>query len=112
MATDFDYKAFRLLRAFYDLAEGNPGTPVRGIDAAHKADIDYSWQEYTTLVAHLKDMEWLDNMNIVGDEMLRITPTGVREVEGGAAPQCIRPSSPNKMLCSAKVALYPDVGTG
>jgi hypothetical protein len=59
VATDFDYKAFRLLRAIYDVAEGNPGPPVRGIDAEHKAGIDYSWQEYTPLVRHLKDMGWI-----------------------------------------------------
>jgi hypothetical protein len=107
VATDFDYKAFRLLRAFYDLAEGNPGTPVRGIDAAHKADIDYSWQEYTTLVAHLKDMEWLDNMNIVGDEMLRITPTGVREVEGGRPPNVSGLARPTRCCAPPKSPYTP-----
>jgi hypothetical protein len=86
VATDFDYKAFRLLRAFHDLSGDCPGTPVRGIDAAQKAGIDSFWQEHTPLVAHLKAMAWLDSMNIMGDEMLRITPAGVREVEGGGPP--------------------------
>jgi hypothetical protein len=86
VATDFDYKAFRLLRAFYDLAEGNPEPTVRGIDAAHKAGIDYSSQEYTPLVRHLKDMGWVDSMGIVGNGVLRITPAGVREVEEAGGP--------------------------
>jgi hypothetical protein len=87
MATDFDYKAFRLLKAIYDLAGGSPGVPVGGADAAQKAGIDYSWEEYNPLVAHLEAREWVDSMGIVGGGvMLRITPEGVREVEEGGPP--------------------------
>ena len=58
MATDFDYKALRLLRAIYDLAGGSPGVPVGGADAAQKAGIDYSWQEYSPLMALLEARGW------------------------------------------------------
>ncbi len=54
MATDFEYQAFRLLRAIYDLAGGSPGVPVGGVDAAQQAGIDYSWLEYSPLMSYLE----------------------------------------------------------
>ena len=84
MATDFDYKAFRLLRAIYDLAGGSPGVPVGGADAAQQAGIDYSWLEYSPLMSYLEARGWVDSMDIVeGGVMLQNMPEGVREVEEG-----------------------------
>ena len=85
MATDFDYKAFRLLRAIYDLAGGSPGVPVGGADAAQKAGIDYSWLEYSPLMSYIEGR--VNSMDIVeGGVMLQITPEGAREVEEGGPP--------------------------
>ena len=87
MATDFEYKTFRLLKAIYDLAGGSPGVPVGGADAAQQAGIDYSWLEYSPLMSYLEGEGWVDSMDIVGGGvMLQITPEGVREVEEGVPP--------------------------
>lgn len=81
----FEEKAFLLLKAINDLASGNPGTIVFTDHAAQKAGTT-SVEELDPIVKYLKDERLVDNMKIVHNTHLKITPAGIRVVQQMTGP--------------------------
>jgi hypothetical protein len=77
---------YQLLRAIYDLAEGNPGQWVAGADAAERADIPVTTRDYDLLFRYLRQSGLITTDNLVHNEVCRLTPKGIRVVEQVVAP--------------------------
>jgi hypothetical protein len=77
---------YQLLRAIYDLAEGNPGQWVAGADAAERADIPVTTRDYDLLFRYLRQSGLITTDNLVHNEICRLTPKGIRVVEQVVAP--------------------------
>lgn len=70
-----------LLRVIYDLAEGDPGKWVAGAEAAERANIPFTTQDYDPLFGYLKQSGLITIDNLVHNEVCKLTPKGIREVE-------------------------------
>jgi hypothetical protein len=79
--SSFDEKAHKLLEAFYDLADGDPAAFLASQDAADKAGIPHTAQDFNPLAIHLRDTGLIQEPGTVGLGLFRITPAGIREVE-------------------------------
>ena len=76
---DFDARAWRLLEAIYELAGGNSGTLVRGKEAAERANIPHTTEDYAPVARHLRDS---GQITVQGEypEAINIAPAGVSTV--------------------------------
>jgi predicted negative regulator of RcsB-dependent stress response len=74
-------QAQQLLRAIYDLAEGNPGQWVAVAEAVESADLPFTAKDYYAASQYLKQSKLITTDNLVHDEVCRLTPKGIREVE-------------------------------
>ena len=79
--SSFDEKAHTLLEAFYDLADGNPATFLASQDAAERAGIPHTVQDFNPLALHLRDAGLIKEPGTVGLGLFKITPAGISEVE-------------------------------
>lgn len=87
--SDYNAEAYRLLRAIYDLAEGDPDTVVTSARAAARTNVPHTLQHFYPLARYLKELGLVRTTSIAGTGivgMFKITSTGVRVVEA------IRPS--------------------
>jgi hypothetical protein len=82
---DFDARAWRLLEAIYDLAGGNPGTMVSGQEAAERANIPHTTEDYDPVARHLRDYQLIIVQGTYL-EVITITPAGVSAVKGERGP--------------------------
>jgi hypothetical protein len=71
-------QAYKLLGAIYDLAEGNTGQWVAGAEAAERASIPFTRQDYDPLFRYLKQSGLVTTGNLVHNEVCKLTPKGVR----------------------------------
>ena len=76
-----EQQAQLLLRAIYDLAEGNPGQWVAGAEAAERSSIPFTTQNYDPLFRYLKQSGLITTDNLVHNEVCKLTSKGIREVE-------------------------------
>jgi hypothetical protein len=76
-----EQQAQQLLRAIYDIAEGNPGQWVAGAEAAERAGIPFTTQDYDSLCRYLRQSALITTGNLVHNEVCKLTPKGIREVE-------------------------------
>ena len=83
-------RAWRLLEAIYDLAGGNPGKLVSAKEAAQRANIPHTNEEYDPVARYLRDS---GQITVQGDypEGINITPAGVSTMkrESGDHPDSI-----------------------
>jgi hypothetical protein len=85
MYDDFDARAWRLLEAIYDLAGGNPGKMVSGKEAAERANVPHTTEDYDPVATHLRD-SGLIRLQDVHLEVINITPAGVSAVKRERGP--------------------------
>jgi uncharacterized protein YqfA (UPF0365 family) len=73
---DFDVRAWRLLEATYDLAGGNPAKLVSAKEAAERANIPHTTEDYDPVARYLQDS---GQITVQGEylEAINITPAGV-----------------------------------
>ncbi len=74
-------QARQLYEAIYDLAEGNPGQWVAVPEAAERASIPFTTQDYDSLFRHLKQSGLITTDNLVYNEVCKLTPKGIRVME-------------------------------
>jgi hypothetical protein len=74
-------QAGQLLRAIYDLAEGNPGQWVAVAEAAERAAIPFTAKDYFPSFQYLKQSELITTDNLVYNEVCKLTPEGIRVME-------------------------------
>lgn len=74
-------QAYKLLEAIYELAEGNSGQWVAGAEAAERAGIPVTRQDYDPLFRYLKQAGLVTTGNLVYNEVCKLTPKGVRVME-------------------------------
>ncbi len=74
-------QAAQLLRAIYDLAEGNNGQWVAVAEAAERADIPFTAKDYYPSFQYLKQSGLITTDNLVYNEVCKLTPEGVRVME-------------------------------
>ncbi len=74
-------QAYRLLGAIYDLAEGNPKQWVAGAEAAKKAGIPFTTQDYDPLFRHLRQSGLITTENLTFNEFCKLTPRGIRVMD-------------------------------
>ncbi len=74
-------QAYRLLRAVYDLAEGNPEQWVAGAGAAERAGIPFTTQDYDPSFRYLKQSGLITTDTLVHNEVCKLTPKGIRVME-------------------------------
>jgi hypothetical protein len=74
-------QAAQLLRAIYDLAEGNHGQWVAVAEAAERADIPFTAKDYYPSFQYLKQSGLITTDNLVYNEVCKLTPEGVRVME-------------------------------
>jgi hypothetical protein len=79
-------QTYQLLRAIYDLADGNPGRWVAGAEAAERADIPFTTQDYDLLFRYLTQSGLITTDDLIHNEVCKLTPKGVRVVEQVVAP--------------------------
>lgn len=80
----YNAEAYRLLRAIYELAEGDPDTVVVSARAAAKTNTPHTLQRFYPLARYLKELGLVQTTSIAGTGivgMFKITPTGIRLVE-------------------------------
>ncbi len=70
-----------LLRGIYDLAEGNPGQWVTGAEAAQRASIPSTTQDYDRLFRYLKQPGLITTDNLIHNEVCKPMPKVIREME-------------------------------
>jgi hypothetical protein len=90
-----EQQARQLLRAIYDLAEGNPGQCVAGTEAAERAGIPFATQEYDLLFRYLKQTGLITTDKLVHNEVCKLTPKAIRVME-----QVERPMAPSESIYS------------
>ncbi len=87
---DFDVRAWRLLEAIYDLAGGDPGKVVSAKEAAERANIPHTTEDYDPVARYLRDS---GQITVQGEylEAMNITPAGVSTMkrESGDHPDPI-----------------------
>jgi hypothetical protein len=71
----------QLLRAFDELAGGNPTTDVTASDAAQEAGLDPGSREFETALGYLVDVGYLAHGGVEREEAFRITVGGINEVQ-------------------------------
>jgi hypothetical protein len=76
-----EQQAQHLLRAIYDLARGNPGQRVAGVEAAERAGIPFTGKDYYSASQYLKQSGLITTDNLVHKEACKATPKGIRVVE-------------------------------
>ena len=74
-------QAYKLLEAIYDLAEGNTEQWVAGAEAAKRAGIPFTTQDYDPLFRCLKQSGLIATDNLVYNEFCKLTPKGIRIME-------------------------------
>jgi hypothetical protein len=74
-------QASQLLRAIYDLAEGNNGQWVAVAEAAEKASIPFTVTDYYPSFQYLKQSGLITTDNLVYNEVCKLTPEGIRVME-------------------------------
>jgi hypothetical protein len=74
-------QAAQLLRAIYDLAEGNYGQWVAVAEAAERADIPFTATDYYPSFQYLKQSGLITTDNLVYNEVCKLTPKGIRVME-------------------------------
>ena len=74
-------QTYKLLEAIYELAEGNPGQWVAGAEAAKRAGIPFTTQDYDPLFRCLKQSGLITTDNLVYNEFCKLTPKGIRIME-------------------------------
>ena|SRR5215207_3966184 len=74
-------QAYKLLEAIYDLAEGNPKQWVAGAEAAKRASMPFTTQDYDPLFRYLKQSGLITTENLVYNEFCKLTPKGIRVME-------------------------------
>ncbi len=74
-------QASQLLRAIYDLAEGNHGQWVAVAEAAERADIPFTANDYYPSFQYLKQSGLITTDSLVFNEVCKLTPAGVRVME-------------------------------
>jgi hypothetical protein len=74
-------QAAQLLKAIYDLAEGNPRQWVAVAEAAERADIPSTAKDYFPSFQYLKQSGLITTDNLVFDEVCKLTPKGIRAME-------------------------------
>ena len=74
-------QAAQLLRAIYDLAEGNHGQWVAVAEAAERAGIPFTAKDYYPSFQYLKQSGLITTDNLVYNEVCKLTPEGVRVME-------------------------------
>jgi hypothetical protein len=79
-------QTYQLLRAIYDLAEGSPGRWVAGAEAAERAGIPFTTQDYDLLFRYLRQSGLITTDDLIHNEVCKLTPKGVRVVEQVVAP--------------------------
>jgi DNA-binding IscR family transcriptional regulator len=79
-------QTYQLLRAIYDLAEGSPGRWVAGAEAAERAGIPFTTQDYDLLFRYLRQSGLITTDDLIHNEVCKLTPKGVRVVERVVAP--------------------------
>jgi hypothetical protein len=79
-------QAFKLLEAIYELAEGNPKQWVAGAEAAKRAGISFTTQDYDPLFRCLKQSGLITTDNLVYNEFCKLTPKSIRVMEQVRSP--------------------------
>jgi hypothetical protein len=74
-------QAAQLLRAIYDLAEGNHGQWVAVAEAAERADIPFTAEAHYPSFQYLKQLGLITTDNLVYNEVCKLTPNGVEVME-------------------------------
>jgi hypothetical protein len=74
-------QASQLLRAIYDLVDGNSGQWVAVAEAAEKSDIPFTAKDYYPSFQYLKQSGLITTDNLVHNEVCKLTPEGVRVME-------------------------------
>jgi len=87
-------QAGQLFEAIYDLAEGNPGQWVAGPEAADRAGIPFTTQDYDPLFRHLEQSGLITTDNLVHNEVCKVTPKGASVMER-VANSVVAPDSIN-----------------
>ena len=85
-------RAYQLFEAIYDLAEGNPEQWVAGPEAAERAGIPFTPQDYDPLFRYLKHSGLITTDNLVHNDVCKLTPKGARLMEQ-AANSVVAPNS-------------------
>jgi hypothetical protein len=85
MHDDFDERTWRLLEAIYDLAGGNPGKMVSGREAAERANVPHTTEDYDPVARHLR-ASGLITVQGTYLEAINITPAGVSTVKRERGP--------------------------
>ena len=74
-------QTYQLLKAIYDLAEGNSGQWVAGAEAAERASIPFTTQDYDPLFRYLRQSGLITTDNLIHNEVCKLTPKGVMVIE-------------------------------
>jgi hypothetical protein len=74
-------QACQLLRAIYDLAEGNHEKWVAIGEAAERADIPFTATNYYPSFQYLKQSGLITTDNLVYNEVCKLTPKGIKVME-------------------------------
>jgi hypothetical protein len=70
-----------LLEAIYVLAQGRPDKLVASEQAAERADIPHTIEDFNPVARHLRVSGLIEEPGTVGLDVFRITPAGIRAVE-------------------------------
>jgi hypothetical protein len=70
-----------LLEAIYDLAQGSPDRLVASEEAAERAGIPHTFEDFNPVASYLRDSGLIEEPGTVGLDVFRITPAGIRAVE-------------------------------
>ncbi len=81
MESELSGDQHQLLRAFDELAAGSPATDVTASAAARVAGIDPGSREFETALGYLVDVGYLARTGVEGEEVFRITVSGISEVQ-------------------------------
>ncbi len=90
-------QASQLLRAIYDLVDGNPGQWVAVAEAAERASIPFTAKDYYPSFQYLKQSGLITTDNLVYNEVCKLTPEGVRVME-----QVLSSMVPSDSMSSSK----------
>ncbi len=85
----------RLLRAMYDLADGEPGKWVDGHKAAEAADVREQFLEYEPMCKYLEGSGFITARGLIHHDWIELTSKGISAVEDGW-PTTIVPEPPRQ----------------